>query len=33
MFEIYPNHRYEPLPHRAFLATGAEAARQPLAVP
>lgn len=20
MFEIYPNHRYEPLPHRAFLA-------------
>lgn len=20
MFEIYPDHRYEPLPHRAFLA-------------
>jgi hypothetical protein len=21
MFEIFPDHRYEPLPHRAFLAT------------
>lgn len=22
MFEIFPNHRYEPLPHRAFLMEG-----------
>ena len=24
MFEIFPDHRYEPLPHRAFLATTTE---------
>ena len=34
MFEIFPDHRYEPLPHRAFLATEPTTVeRDPIALP
>jgi hypothetical protein len=34
MFEIFPDHRYEPLPHRAFLATDADTLEHdPFALP
>jgi len=33
MFEIFPDHRYEPLPHRAFLATMPTTEREPLSLP